>query len=138
MRSVSVAVVMCVYISDFWAPVSAQLSKCAYINTENKCIYYAISDAFQVGKESDVNKKLRKIRDELSRLRQCKNNAEIRMERIRTSIRHQILSNADIVASTLSSSGRQMFLEHILQYELQFDTCIIDEVTFLLMTIHTT
>lgn len=34
---------------------------------------------------------------------------------------------ADLVAATLSSSGKQQFLDHILLEDLAFDTAIIDE-----------
>ena len=34
---------------------------------------------------------------------------------------------ADVVAATLSSSGKQQFLDHILLEDLAFDTAIIDE-----------
>jgi senataxin len=42
-------------------------------------------------------------------------------------LRGSILNEADVVAATLSSSGKQQFLDHILQEELDFDTAIVDE-----------
>jgi AAA domain len=71
--------------------------------------------------------KTRDLKRELGTLKRQKLWAEISVEKLRMSIRGTILSEADLVAATLSSSGKQQFLDHILLEDLAFDTAIIDE-----------
>jgi senataxin len=45
----------------------------------------------------------------------------------RVAIRKEILESADIVASTLSSSGQSLLVDHISEHKITFDTVIVDE-----------
>jgi AAA domain len=49
------------------------------------------------------------------------------LEKARTRIRHQLLSSAEVVASTLSGAGKQQFIDHITRDDIRFETVIIDE-----------
>ena len=52
---------------------------------------------------------------------------ETAVERLRSSVRKQLLFEAELVACTLSSSGQQQFLDHILEHDIRFDAAIVDE-----------
>lgn len=76
---------------------------------------------------SAIESKLKTLLRDLSTLKQTKLWAEINVERVRSLLRHQILYEADVVGSTLSSSGKKQFLDLALRDDIIFDTCIIDE-----------
>lgn len=76
---------------------------------------------------SAIESKLKTLLRDLSTLKQTKLWAEINVERVRSLLRHQILFEADVVGSTLSSSGKKQFLDLALRDDIIFDTCIIDE-----------
>ena len=65
------------------------------------------------------------MKKQLADLKRTKYGSEAAVERVRMRLRGTILSEADVVASTLSSSGKQQFLDHILEQELSFDIAII-------------
>eukprot|EP01034_Spumella_vulgaris_P022409 gene22409-28533_t len=71
--------------------------------------------------------RLRKLKNELGTQRQVRIWAELGVEKARNLFRHSVMSEADIVAGTLSGSGRQQFLEHVVREDVVFDTAIIDE-----------
>ena len=78
-------------------------------------------------KTTAIENKLKVLLRDLSSHKQTKLWAEINVERVRSMLRHQILYQADVVGSTLSSSGKKQFLDLALNDDILFDTCIIDE-----------
>jgi senataxin len=69
----------------------------------------------------------RKMKMELNKLRSTKLIAEASVNIRRVAIRKMIFETADIVAATLSSSGQSIFLDHIVQEKITFETVIVDE-----------
>jgi len=92
-----------------------------------------------------LEKEIKSLKDQLVSCKQMRNSMAQEVERMRGMLKHSILSDADIVAATLSGrigsfleneylimcgilgSGKQQFLDHIIREEIVFDTCIIDE-----------
>lgn len=72
----------------------------------------------------DIKKRLR---NQLNKIRTKKITAEIYLNQKRIAIRKDLLESADIVASTLSSSGQTLLVDHIIEHNLTFDTVIVDE-----------
>jgi senataxin len=69
----------------------------------------------------------KKLRNQLNKIRSKKITAEIYLNQKRVTLRKEILESADLVASTLSSSGQTLLVEHIIEQDLTFDTVIVDE-----------
>jgi senataxin len=84
-------------------------------------------NATKLRSSNEAEAQRKQLRRDISNQRRLKLFAEMNVERMRSSIRAAILNEADIVASTLSSSGKQQFLDHILREQLTFDTAIVDE-----------
>lgn len=69
----------------------------------------------------------RALRQELSHARGKKVWAEMSLDRVRTDARRQLLSAAEVVVCTLSASGQQQIIDHISEFGIVFDICIVDE-----------
>jgi senataxin len=69
----------------------------------------------------------KRLRDQLQKMRTKKIRAEVYLNQRRVVIRKEILESADIVASTLSSSGQSLLVDHIIEQKITFDTVIVDE-----------
>lgn len=69
----------------------------------------------------------KRLRNQLNKVRSKKITAEIYLNQKRVTLRKEILESADIVASTLSSSGQTLLVDHIIEHNLTFDTVIVDE-----------
>ncbi len=69
----------------------------------------------------------KEIDNQLRQLKQEKYQYESELDKARHELRVRILKEADVVGTTLSSSGRSSFMETIIQENLTFPTVIIDE-----------
>ena len=78
-------------------------------------------------KSNPIENKCKAIRLQLFELRRQLEIMENEIERLRGMIKKGLLNDANIVCSTLSGSGRQQFLDHIVRDDVVFETCIIDE-----------
>lgn len=67
------------------------------------------------------------IKYELHKLKESKKYYETAIERVRLQSRCNILSQANIICSTLSSSGKQQFQDFIIKTNSSYPLCIIDE-----------
>ena len=87
----------------------------------------AMKSAALTGGPSSNIARMNELRNALADHRRSKHNAELMLDRARYDIRKGLLQAAEVVIGTLSSSGQQQLVDHILQYEVGFETAIIDE-----------
>jgi senataxin len=70
---------------------------------------------------------VKKIKNKIHKIRSKKIATEIYLNQKRITLRKEILESADIVASTLSTSGQSLLVDHIIEHNLTFETVIVDE-----------
>lgn len=74
-----------------------------------------------------TSKKQKELRLELISLKKDHWTILAALDRYRADVRRDLIYGAEIVATTLSSSGKQIFLDHIMRDNLRFETTLIDE-----------
>lgn len=74
-----------------------------------------------------TDKETKTIKNELYSRRRERTYMISAIERYRIEVRRNLIYDAEIVVSTLSSSGKQIFLDHIIRDDLRFETALIDE-----------
>lgn len=76
---------------------------------------------------ADKEEVRKRMKIQLTKLKSKKINSEILLNQKRVLLRKEILESAQIVASTLSSSGQSLLVDHIVEHNITFDTVIVDE-----------
>ena len=79
------------------------------------------------GRLNQLYKKLKELLEKVNRLKRERTESEIALDMLRSRIRVELLVDAEVVGATLSSSGRNQFIDHIIQQNITFETVIIDE-----------
>jgi senataxin len=79
------------------------------------------------GSATSNSKKLQSYRQTLIDLRCQRARAETIVDQLRATIRRQILLQAHIICTTLSSSNKQQFIDYIVEEQIVFHTVIVDE-----------
>ena len=75
----------------------------------------------------EIETELKQLRNDMYQLKKERNYILSAIDRYRIEIRRNLIYDAEIVVSTLSSSGKQIFLDHIIRDDLRFETALIDE-----------
>jgi superfamily I DNA and/or RNA helicase len=96
--------------------IQSQIRLCRFSNAAN------VSQQMKQYEE-----KLKTVKYQLYEIRNQKILYEISLERLKNKIRSQLLLEANVVGTTLSSSGKQQFLDYIIKENVFFTTTIIDE-----------
>lgn len=66
---------------------------------------------------------------QLAQLKNKRRDVSKDVEAVRAYLRKKIMTESDVVASTCSSAGKQGFVDHLLQGDISFEVCIIDEAS---------
>lgn len=76
---------------------------------------------------ADQFRDLKKKQERLKNLYDRRSELKADLDRLRYSIRNKLLLDADVVASTLSGSGKQVLVDHLIKNDLRFPIVLIDE-----------
>ncbi len=83
-----------------------------------------IRDTVGPGKDE---KRQKKVNDMLHELKQSRIKQEARLSELRNTFAKEILCSAEVIITTLSSAGKNSFLDYVMTYNVFFPYVIIDE-----------
>lgn len=77
--------------------------------------------------EAAADQNQQQLKYQLGALRRSRAAQEAALDKLRAEVAKTLLSGADIVVATLSSSAQQQFVEHMVAFKVTFDAVICDE-----------